>query len=78
MNCEFQTTPDGFKCNNCGKIKQKKTIRWCPATNGLGEQIHRMTAKLKIKECGGCKKRREALNRLSTKVKQWVTNENDE
>ena len=32
--------------------------------NGLGDVVHKVTSKLRIRECGGCKKRREALNRL--------------
>lgn len=32
---------------------------------GLGDVISRVTKKLGIKECGGCKKRREKLN-------EWV------
>lgn len=31
---------------------------------GLGDVVHKVTSKLRIRECGGCKKRREALNRL--------------
>lgn len=30
---------------------------------GLGDVVHKVTSKLGIKECGGCKKRREALNK---------------
>jgi hypothetical protein len=78
MNCEWAKHNNGFECVNCGKVKPVETLRHCPATNGLGEKIAKVTKALKIPECGGCKKRREALNRMSTKVKQWATNENDE
>ena len=78
MNCEFIKHEDGYICNDCGKVKPRQTIRNCPATNGLGEKIAKVTKALHIKECGGCKKRREKLNRLSVKVKEWVRNENDE
>ena len=30
---------------------------------GLGDVVHKVTSKLGIRECGGCKKRREALNK---------------
>ena len=33
-------------------------------TTGLGDVVHRVTKKLRIKECGGCKKRREVLNKF--------------
>jgi len=33
-------------------------------TTGLGDVVHRVTKKLKIRECGGCKKRREVLNKF--------------
>ena len=31
---------------------------------GLGDTIKKVTDKLGIKQCGGCKKRQDALNRL--------------
>jgi hypothetical protein len=31
---------------------------------GLGDAVAKVTKTLGIKECGGCKKRREALNKL--------------
>jgi len=77
MRCEFKEHEDGYICNNCGKYKRRPTIRNCPATNGLGEKIAKVTKALKIPECGGCKKRRQALNRMGEKVKQWVKNENE-
>ena len=30
---------------------------------GLGDVVHKVTSRLGIRECGGCKKRREALNK---------------
>lgn len=33
-------------------------------TKGLGDVVYRVTKKLRIKECGGCKKRREVLNKF--------------
>jgi len=33
-------------------------------TKGLGDIMSRFTKKLKIKECGGCKRRREVLNKF--------------
>ena len=35
----------------------KKTI-------GFGDVVHGLTKKLRIKECGGCGKRREVLNKF--------------
>jgi transcription elongation factor Elf1 len=78
MNCDWVEKNDGFECPNCGKFKPVQTNRFCPASNGLGEQVAKVTKALKIPECGGCKKRREALNRMSTKVKQWVKNEKND
>lgn len=37
------------------KVKQSK---------GLGDTVKKVTEKLGIKQCGGCKKRQEKLNRL--------------
>lgn len=31
---------------------------------GLGDVVHKITKKLKIKECGACGKRREVLNKF--------------
>jgi hypothetical protein len=78
MNCEWRQKEEGFECVNCGKSKRVETLRHCPASNGLGERVAAVTKALNIPECGGCKKRRERLNRLSVKVKKWVTNEKDE
>ena len=33
-------------------------------SKGLGDTIKKVTDKLGIKQCGGCKKRQEKLNRL--------------
>jgi hypothetical protein len=33
-------------------------------SKGLGDTIKRITEKIGIKQCGGCKKRQDALNRL--------------
>jgi hypothetical protein len=33
-------------------------------SKGLGDTIKKVTDKLGIKQCGGCKKRQDALNRL--------------
>lgn len=33
-------------------------------SKGLGDTIKKVTNKLGIKQCGGCKKRQEKLNRL--------------
>jgi hypothetical protein len=35
-----------------------------PAMQGLGDAVAKVTKTLGIKECGGCKKRREALNKM--------------
>lgn len=31
---------------------------------GLGDVVHGITKKLKIRECGSCKRRREVLNKF--------------
>jgi len=33
-------------------------------TTGLGDVVHKVTKKLRIKECGGCGKRRAVLNKV--------------
>jgi len=33
-------------------------------TKGLGDVVYRVTKKLRIKECGGCEKRRAVLNKF--------------
>jgi hypothetical protein len=33
-------------------------------SKGLGDTVKKVTEKLGIKQCGGCKKRQEKLNRL--------------
>jgi len=33
-------------------------------TMGFGDIVHRVTKKLRIRECGGCKRRREVLNKF--------------
>ena len=35
-----------------------------PESKGLGDTIKKVTDKLGISQCGGCKKRQEKLNRL--------------
>lgn len=35
-----------------------------PKKTGLGDVVHKVTKKLRIKECGGCKRRREVLNKF--------------
>ena len=35
-----------------------------PPSEGLGDTIKKVTDKLGIKQCGGCKRRQEKLNRL--------------
>ena len=35
-----------------------------PPSRGLGDTIEKMTGKLGIKSCGGCKRRRDKLNKI--------------
>jgi hypothetical protein len=44
-----------YRKEHLEKIKQSK---------GLGDTVKKVTEKLGIKQCGGCKKRQEKLNRL--------------
>jgi hypothetical protein len=43
-----------------GNIK----IKVKPISQGLGDSIKKVTSALGIKQCSGCKKRQEKLNRL--------------
>ena len=44
----------------CDKMSWKKILK---EDKGVGDTISRVTKKLGIKECGGCQKRKETLNR---------------
>ena len=35
-----------------------------PKSRGLGDTIKKLTEKIGVKQCGACKKRQKALNRL--------------
>lgn len=71
MDCKFIPKESFFYCPNCGVKKSKPTRRNCPASDGLGERVAAFTKSIGIKPCGGCQKRREALNRATVKVKKF-------
>tara|TARA_B100000686_G_scaffold278342_1_gene298256 strand:+ start:160 stop:330 length:171 start_codon:yes stop_codon:yes gene_type:complete len=43
------------------KFEQNQLIK---KSRGLGDTVKKVTEKLGIKQCGGCKKRQKALNKL--------------
>lgn len=52
---------DVFRCcETCSEYRGRD--------RGLGDTIKRATDRLGIKPCGGCQKRREALNRMTGKL----------
>jgi len=63
---ELQQLPDGrFRCPWCKLTRPRRFRHNCPnASRGLGDTVAKLTRKLGIKPCGGCKKRQELLNRL--------------
>lgn len=71
MNCNFTPRDGMFYCPNCGTTKARLTKRNCPASDALGERVAAITKAVGIKPCGGCQKRREALNRATVKVKKF-------
>lgn len=46
------------------KKSLKKALGELNKSKGLGDTIKKVTDKLGIKQCGGCKRRQEKLNRL--------------
>jgi hypothetical protein len=64
VNCIFkqQNKQTGVYCVNCGTTKRKPTRRNCGLKKGLGDTIASVTKKVGIKPCGGCNKRRAAMN----------------
>jgi len=46
------------------KIKHPRPASKPGKSRGLGDTVKKVTDKLGIKQCGGCKKRQETLNRL--------------
>ena len=45
-------------------LKNDQLIKISKKSEGLGDTIKKVTDKLGIKQCGGCKRRQEKLNRL--------------
>mgnify|MGYP003147739943 CR=1 FL=1 len=70
MICKWETTETGVVCVNCEHTKRRPSYRNCDASDGLGEKIAGFTKAIGIKPCGGCQGRREALNRLSVRMKK--------
>ena len=71
MNCNFQPKNGKYECPDCGSISDKPARRNCAATGGLGERVAALTKAVGLQPCGGCQKRREALNRATVKVKKF-------
>jgi hypothetical protein len=44
-----------------------------PGTVGLGDAISRLTGRFRIRECGGCQRRRERLNKI--RARRWWARE---
>ena len=50
------------------QVRQRPRLRWWQ----FGEIIARITHALRIRECGGCRKRRTWLNRFGAKLRRVV------
>lgn len=46
------------------KKYREQRLKEIEESKGLGDTVKKVTEKLGIKQCGGCKKRQEKLNRL--------------
>lgn len=73
MDCPLELNGDGFwQCprKGCGWVypikSDKPPRRNCPKapSRGLGDTIAKITRFLRIRQCGGCKKRQKKLNEL--------------
>jgi len=69
MDCDFKPYENGFRCVSCETFKRQATRRNCDASNAMGEKIASISKAIGIKPCGGCQKRREALNRMSVRLR---------
>ena len=47
-------------CESCGDYEGKD--------RGLGDTVKRVTSAMGVKTCGGCQKRREAMNKITKKL----------
>lgn len=60
-------TIDGkYRCPECGLTRPRPFRHNCPLapSRGLGDTVAKLTRKLGIRPCGGCKKRQALLNKL--------------
>ena len=65
MDCIFEPVSSGYQCINCSAVKKKPTKRNCGMKKGLGDTVARITKVVGVKPCGGCKKRRDRLNKAT-------------
>lgn len=67
MDCPQELQPDGtYKCPQCGWTYHKLVRRNCPKapSRGLGDTIAKLTRKIGITPCRGCRDRQKKLNEL--------------
>lgn len=69
--CDWSVIEDGsLKCQRCDRHlprwREGKPVPFaaCKASRGLGDTVAKVTRKLGIRRCGGCKERQEKLNKL--------------
>lgn len=63
--CDFS---NGVDCPVCGRPKTQGDLRNCTPVQTplkLGDRVEAVTKALGIPTCGGCQKRKAALNKLS-------------
>ncbi len=71
INCIQIPDGDSFICTQCGWKYHKRVRRNCPKYRPLlGDRIAKLTRRLGIKPCGGCKKRQKWLNRIHAAIRR--------
>lgn len=78
LDCPVEELGGGFyHCPRCGwknrRPASKRPKRNCPAapSRGLGDSVAKITRRLGIKPCGGCKKRQKWANQKAP-YPQWL------
>lgn len=62
--CVCRAQNEGYtdRCVSCGDVRP--LCLKDPRAKGLGDTIYAVTQSIGLTHCGGCQKRREALNKL--------------
>ncbi len=59
----------------CGATFNQSVVSECPyCSRGVGDVVATITEKLRVKKCGGCKKRQRTLNRRTPNwLRKWLS-----